>query len=178
MDQCSFRIPREYPGSPGETKDPNRSPNSEMDPGTDLNHLGADHVFLHIGPVIRILQLNIEGISAAKRDILSTICSTHNVDIICLQEVHAKADISWGRLVIDNYDLVAFAGHQQHGRATYVRSDIADAELLVSAIMLHPIRVGSYKIINVYKSPPTDWTNADLPGHQHSTPSHLCGRLQ
>ena len=77
MDQRSRRIPREYPGSPGETKDPNRSPNSETDPGTDLNHQGADHVFLDIGPAIRILQLNIEGISAAKREILSTICSKH-----------------------------------------------------------------------------------------------------
>ena len=57
MDQrSSFRIPR----SPGETKDPTRSPNSETDPGTDLNHQGADHVFLDIGPVIRILQVNIQ----------------------------------------------------------------------------------------------------------------------
>ena len=116
----SRRIHREYPGSPGETKEQNRSPNSETDPGTDLNHQGADHVFLDIGPAIRILQLNIEGISAAKREILSTICSKHNIDIICLQEVKAKADVSRGRLVIDNYDLVSFAGHQQHGRATYV----------------------------------------------------------
>ena len=65
MDQRSRGIPREYPGSPGETKDPNRSPNSETDPGTDLNHQGAHHVFLDIGPAIRILQLNIEGISTA-----------------------------------------------------------------------------------------------------------------
>ena len=64
-------------------------------------------------PCIRILQLNIEGISTAKYEILSTICSKHQIDIICLQEVHAKADISRSRLVIDNYDLAAFAGHQQ-----------------------------------------------------------------
>ena len=38
MDQPSCRIPREYPGSSGETKDPNRSPTSETDPGTYLNH--------------------------------------------------------------------------------------------------------------------------------------------
>ena len=95
MDQRSRRIPREYPGSPGETKDPNR------------------------------------------------------------------------RLVIDNYDLVAFTGHQQHIRATYVRSDIDDAEPLESATLVDTIRVGSYKIINVYKPPPTDWTNAALPAHQH-----------
>ena len=38
MDQRSRGIPREkaYPGSPEETKDPNRLPNSETDPGTDL----------------------------------------------------------------------------------------------------------------------------------------------
>ena len=167
MDQRSRCIPREYPGSPVETKDPNRSPNSETDPDTDLNHQGANHVFLDIGPAIRILQLNIEGTSAAKREILSTICSKHNIDIICLQEVHAKADISRSRLVIDNYDLVAFIGHQQHGRATYVRSDIAKAELLELATLFDTIRVGSYKITNVYKPPPTDWTNAALPAHQH-----------
>ena len=50
-DQRSRRIPREY----GKTKDPNRSSNSETDPG---NHQGADHVVLDIGAAIRILQLN------------------------------------------------------------------------------------------------------------------------
>ena len=152
---------------PGKLNIQTCSPNSETDPGNDLNHQGADHVFLDIGPAIRILQLNIEGISAAKREILSTICSSHQIDIICVQEVHAKADVSRGRLVIDNYDLVAFAGHWQHGRATYVRSDIADAELLDSATLFDIIRVGSYKITNVYKPPPTDWINAALPAHQH-----------
>ena len=57
MDQRSRRIPREYPDSSGETKDPNRSPNSETDTGTDLKHQEANHVFLDIGPAIRILQL-------------------------------------------------------------------------------------------------------------------------
>ena len=62
---------------------------------------------------------------------------------------------------------MAFTGHQQRARATYVRSDIADAELLESATLFDTIRVGSYKITNVYKPPPTDWTNAALPAHQH-----------
>ena len=38
MDQRARRMPREYPGSPWETNDPNRWPNSETDPGIDLNH--------------------------------------------------------------------------------------------------------------------------------------------
>ena len=104
MDQRSRRIPREYPGSPGQTKDPNRSPNSETDPGTDLNHKGADHVFLDIGPAIRILQLNIEGISAAKREILSTICSKHNNKI---RQVSHGTEINAGELCIQ---LVARSG--------------------------------------------------------------------
>ena len=44
MDQRYRRIPSEYSGSPGETKDPNRSPNSETDPGMDLIHQEAIHV--------------------------------------------------------------------------------------------------------------------------------------
>ena len=88
----SHRIPR-IPGSPWDTKDRNRSPNSETDPGTDLKHEEVNHVFLDIGPAIRIMQRNVEGISAAaKRDNRRTICNTHKIDIICLQEVHAKAD--------------------------------------------------------------------------------------
>ena len=59
------------------------------------------------------------------------------------------------------------AGHQQHGRANYVRSDIADAELLESATLFDTIRLGSYTITNNYKPPPTVWTNAALPAHQH-----------
>ena len=46
-------------------------------------------------------------------------------------------------------------------------SDIPDAELLESATLFDTIRVGSYKITNVYKPPPTHWTNAALPAHQH-----------
>ena len=58
MCQCSRCIPREHPGSSGETKVPNRSQNSKTDPGTDLKHQEATNVSLGIGPAIRILQLN------------------------------------------------------------------------------------------------------------------------
>ena len=74
MVQRSRRIPVSRV-RPGKLKEPNRSPNLETDRDPDLNHQGADHVFLYIGPAVPILQLNIEGISAAKREILSTICS-------------------------------------------------------------------------------------------------------
>jgi len=36
-----------------------------------------------------ILQLNVEGLSAAKRSIIRDIAGRHNVDVICLQETRA-----------------------------------------------------------------------------------------
>jgi len=52
--------------------------------------------FLAVGPALRILQLNVEGLSAAKRScIIRDIAekhNRHNVDVICLQETHVNVD--------------------------------------------------------------------------------------
>ena len=42
--------------------------------------------FLDVGPAVRILQLNVEDLSAAKRSIVWDIAERHHVDVICLQE--------------------------------------------------------------------------------------------
>ena len=46
----------------------------EMDPGQDTNEdlHGTDSDFLAVGPALRILQLNVEGLSAAKRSVISS----------------------------------------------------------------------------------------------------------
>ena len=53
------------------------------DPGQDTNEdlHGTDHDFQAIGPALRILQLNVEGLSAAKRSVISRIRQQqlHNV---------------------------------------------------------------------------------------------------
>ena len=41
---------------------------------------------------MRILQLNVKGLSAAKRGIISLIAEQRKVDIICLQETHVNDD--------------------------------------------------------------------------------------
>jgi len=52
--------------------------------------------FLAVGPALRVLQLNVEGLSAAKRScIIRDIAerhNRHNVDVICLQETHVNVD--------------------------------------------------------------------------------------
>ena len=74
---------------------------------------------------MHILQLNVEGISAAKRSIISTIADQHKVDVICLQETHVETDVA-DRFTIDGYNLVSFHLHAKHGRAVYVSQNLAD----------------------------------------------------
>ena len=57
------------------------------DPGQgakkDLTDTGDD--FLAIGPALRIMQLNVEGLSlsAAKREVISSIAERQKIDVSC-----------------------------------------------------------------------------------------------
>jgi len=44
----------------------------------------ADLGFQAVGPALRVMQLNVEGLSAAKRRIIQSLAEIHHVDIICL----------------------------------------------------------------------------------------------
>jgi len=54
----------------------------------------ADHDFQAVGPALRILQLNVEGLSPAKRGIIQSLAEKHHVDVICLEKTHVKEDKS------------------------------------------------------------------------------------
>ena len=56
-----------------------------MDPGShhnDDNPSDLDHDFKPVGLALRILQLNVEGLSAAKRGVISSIAERQKVDIV------------------------------------------------------------------------------------------------
>ena len=38
------------------------------------------------------MQLNVEGLSAAKREVISSIAERQKIDVICLEETHVDAD--------------------------------------------------------------------------------------
>jgi len=61
-----------------------------MDPSQDTNEdpHGTDRDFQVVGPALRILQINVEGLSAAKRSVIRSIADKEKIDIICLQETH------------------------------------------------------------------------------------------
>ena len=164
MDQRSRRAPREYPA--GETNDPTSSEPNSLDVNLGSSASGIDvrlaQDFLALGPAIRILQLNVEGLSAAKRTLIGTIAIEQNIDIICLQETHIDKDES--RLfTIQGYDLISYVLHAKHGRATYVIQDLADAQQVRTTKHCDIIRVGGFHVANVYKPPSENWQESTLP---------------
>jgi hypothetical protein len=177
---CPLALPPKHAESapaPCNSKDPPKPKGNLKTP--TANRIQTNHGNIHVqqsrsnpdmqflGKRFKILQLNIEGISASKREILSHLCATHKIDVICLQEVHANQNTQESRLKLKNYDLIAFSGHPKYGRATYVHHDIADVEHLGSTAFCDSVRIGSYQIANVYKPPNDHWSPTSLPALQH-----------
>ena len=105
--------------------------------------------------------------SASKRAIISTLATRHNVDVVCLEETHVDTDKS-SLFTLAGFDLISYRLHAKHGRATYVKSSLADASAELSTDHCDVIKVGSYSIANVYKPPSESWdTSVPLPALSH-----------
>lgn len=126
-----------------------------------------------IGGMIRIYQLNIEGISQRKCEFLTKQISDENIDIIALQETHLHEDSK--RAYIGGFTLVAAKFHKQLGLATYVRNDLLPAtQVLQTDEPFHTtIKVNDQTIVNVYKPPSAEFDQSVLP--QFEKPSFVCG---
>jgi len=158
---------------PRETNDPAQQiefvRSTEMNPDHTLQsspESSPTSDFQAIGPALRILQLNVEGLSSAKRTIISAIARKQKVDIICLQETHIPTEEA-GRYTIDGFDLLSHSAHAKHGRATYVCSNIASACPLFSGEFYDVVQVGGYQIANIYKPPSAHWDVPVLPVLPH-----------
>jgi len=97
-----------------------------MDPGHKASKNPSDNAdlgFQAVGPALRIMQLNVEELSAAKRRIIQSLAEIHHIDVICFQETHVNDDKS-DRLTISGFDIVSYTLQAKHGRAIYVPSDV------------------------------------------------------
>jgi len=69
-----------------------------IDPGEgakeDLTDIGGD--FLAVVPALRIMQLSVEGLSAAKRKVSCSIEERQKIDVIYLEETHVDSDKAYG----------------------------------------------------------------------------------
>lgn len=75
-----------------------------------------------IGEGVNILQLNIEGISADKCEILAKLNSEECIDIAVIQETHITEE--GNRSYVRGYTMVASLHHDKFGIATYVKNDL------------------------------------------------------
>ena len=114
-----------------------------------------------LGP---ILQLNVEGFTTAKKQVVEQLAHNNKVIAILLQETHCtNPDF----LAIAGYELCAFTNSKHHGIATFVSQDATWSTVARShsnsEIEWLAIRIDDMTIVNVYKPPPTRQTPTLLP---------------
>ena len=115
-----------------------------------------------------ILQLNIEGLIASKTNVLHHLDMQFEALVILLQETHCT---DAEKLVLPNYQLAGSSLSRKHGLATFVherlRYTLLDQSPPTSEIEWLCVDVDGYKIVNVYKPPPTRLRTLDLPVFPH-----------
>ena len=116
-----------------------------------------------------ILQLNIEGLTASKMNVLHHLAMQSEALVILLQETHCT---DAEKLVLPNYQLAGSSLSRKHGLATFVhkrlRYTLLDQSLPTSEIEWLCVDVDIYKIVNAYKTPPTRLRTLDLPVFPHA----------
>ena len=83
------RPPREYLGEHTSWGKPKIPPADRilMDTGHKARKNPSDNAdlgFQAVGPALRIMQLSVEGLSAAKCHIIQSLAEIHHIDVICL----------------------------------------------------------------------------------------------
>ena len=110
-----------------------------------------------------ILQLNIEGLNGSKMNVLHHLAMQSEALVILLQETHCT---DAEKLVLPNYQLAGSSLSRKHGLATFVherlRYTLLDQSPPTSEIEWLCVDVDGYKIVNVYKPPPTRLRILDL----------------
>ena len=115
-----------------------------------------------------ILQLNIKGLTASKMNVLHHLAMQSEALSILLQETHCT---DAEKLVLPNYQLAGSSLSRKHGLATFVherlRYTLLDQSPPTSEIEWLCVDVDGYKIVNVYKPPPTQLRTLNLPVFPH-----------
>jgi len=154
MNKNQEKVKKLHPNLPT----PNLSSNIDPNP-THKNHRARNATpSLHAPSGPSILQLNVEGLTKAKCEVIQHICEERSISVILLQETHAKSD---SNISIQGFSLADAIHHPQHGIATLVRNDMTAASIaksdMSSQTQWTATRVNSsLTVVNVYAPPRTD----------------------
>ena len=108
-----------------------------------------------------VLQLNIEGLTGSKMNVLHHLALQSEALVILLQETHCT---DAEKFLLLKYQLPRSSLSRKHGLATFVHDQLRYTILT----NLHRHRRSSgYKIVNVYKPPLTRLRSLDLPVFPH-----------
>ena len=72
-------------------------------------------------PALTVTSINIEGMSAAKQQLLAELCEKQKCDVLCVQETHRGLKAI--RPNIRGMSLVAEIAYEQYGSAIFVRNN-------------------------------------------------------
>ena len=69
-------------------------------------------------PALKVMSVNIEGLSSAKQQILAELCANHKCDVLCMQETHRGSGAVRPR--VSGMNLVTEIAHEQYGSALFI----------------------------------------------------------
>ena len=142
-------------------KNNNNAPNANsVNPNNDLR-VNTTFSFQAVSG-LSILQLNVEGLTRAKCEVIQNICYRHAISVILLQETHTKSNSD---INIPGFSLVDAIHHPHHGIATLVRDNMTASNIARSyphsQTQWTATNVnGTLSVVNVYVPPNT---NIQLP---------------
>lgn len=122
----------------------------------------TDHESLELGEQMVIYDLNVEGISKAKCEIIAKQAYELNALIITLQETHTNNDADLEkRGNIEGFNLICATHSRVHGIATYALSSIDEYDILtndiIDGVFLNAVKIQGIVVINIYKPPSISW---------------------
>ena len=115
------------------------------------------------GPALTIMSFNIEGLSAAKQQLVADLSKKHECAVLCIQETHRGPDDI--RPNIPGMELAIERPNAQYGSAIFVKSGtIINATSLTDVNNIENLRVdlSGISVTSVYK-PPGELFSFDQP---------------
>lgn len=124
-----------------------------------------------LGSILRVCQINVEGISKSKSQFLEKLLDDHKIDVLVVQETHAECeDDLHARGSVSGYTVIGATYSKAYGIATYVRNQLSNISLLSTStnddINIVTIKVAD-TIVNIYKPPSVAWPDHVLETHPH-----------